>query len=78
MTAKQFKTALGTLGLTQLEAAVLLDVHPRTIRRWANREREIPGPVNAFLCHLMDAQAKAAKATRAPTMQMGGTGAQTA
>jgi len=66
MTAGQFKEAIEKLGLTLSGAAVLLDVHPRTIRRWANRERAIPGPVHKFLQHLMDARAKSAKATRAP------------
>jgi hypothetical protein len=49
MTATQFSKALDKIGITQHEAAQLLRVHPRTTRRWANDEREIPGPVFSYL-----------------------------
>jgi len=52
MNADQFCKAINALHLTLPEAAVLLDVHPRTTRRWANREREVPGPVASFLSYL--------------------------
>jgi hypothetical protein len=41
----EFRTALAQLGLTQIEAARLLSVAPRTARRWAeDNAQEIPGP----------------------------------
>jgi hypothetical protein len=52
MKAEQFCKAINYLGLSQVEAAILLGVHPRTTRRWANDEREIPGPVSSFLGYL--------------------------
>jgi hypothetical protein len=49
MTSKELADHLSVLSLTQTEAAQLLDVAPRTVRRWIAGE-EIPGPVEqAFL-----------------------------
>jgi hypothetical protein len=64
MTSEQFKKAIDNLGLTLSGAADLLGVHPRTTRRWANAERQIPGPVSNFLRHLMVAQTKATSTAR--------------
>src|SRR5262249_1094217 len=64
MTSEQFKAAIEKLGLTLEDAAGVLAVHPRTTRRWVNGERTGPGPVDAFLRHLMDARMKSTKATR--------------
>jgi len=64
MTPEQFCEAIDALGLTQDTAATLLGVHPRTTRRWANAEREIPGPVDNFLRYLVGARMKAANAIR--------------
>jgi hypothetical protein len=64
MTAEQFSKAINALGLTPVEAAVLLDVHPRTTRRWANDEREIPGPVASFLNYLVRNRKKGRNAIR--------------
>src|SRR5262249_1009562 len=64
MTPEQFCEAIDALSLTQDTAATLLGVHPRTTRRWANAEREIPGPVANFLRHLVDARMKVANAIR--------------
>lgn len=64
MTSTQFSKALDNLGITQAEAAVLLRVHPRTTRRWANDEREIPGPVWGFLDHLVRNKAARRSAIR--------------
>jgi hypothetical protein len=65
MTAEEFRKMLESLGLTRSTAAVVLAVHPRTTRRWANGERAIPGPVNSFLRYLLDARMQAANAPRA-------------
>ena len=64
MKAEEFCKAINALGLTSGEAAVLLDVHPRTTRRWANREREIPGPVSSFLNYLVRRRTKGRNAIR--------------
>jgi hypothetical protein len=42
MTPNQFRKALERLGLTQTEAAPLLGVQPRAVRRWLAGDREIP------------------------------------
>jgi hypothetical protein len=45
MTAIEFRECLTQLGLTQTEAARLLEVDPRTARRWAEGNgADIPGP----------------------------------
>lgn len=49
MTAAQLRETLDRLGLNQLEAASILRVDGRTVRRWIAGDREIPGPVVAFL-----------------------------
>jgi DNA-binding transcriptional regulator YiaG len=49
VTAAQFRAAIDRLGLNQLEAAHLLRVDGRTVRRWIAGDREIPGPAIAFL-----------------------------
>jgi len=40
---------LAQLGLTQADAAVLLGVDPRTVRRWGEGSQEIPGPAEQAL-----------------------------
>ncbi len=52
MTANQFRAALDRLGLSQLEAARILDANGRTVRRWALGERSIPTGA-AILLRLM-------------------------
>jgi hypothetical protein len=45
VTAIEFRDCLAQLGLTQIEAARLLEVDPRTVRRWADdKGGDIPGP----------------------------------
>jgi transcriptional regulator with XRE-family HTH domain len=44
MTRTEFIKALNELGLTQLEAARLLSVDARTVRRWADDTSQMPGP----------------------------------
>ena len=53
MTADEYRTAIETLGLSQIEAARLLDVDARTSRRWASGEREVPLPAVRFLQYLI-------------------------
>lgn len=52
MTAKQYQAALDRLGLSQLGAARLIGVGPRTSRRWAAGDAEIPESA-AILLRLM-------------------------
>lgn len=50
MTKQEFSQVFIDLALTQEEAAKLLSIHVRTIRRWAENPREISGPAQqAFL-----------------------------
>lgn len=50
MTAAEFRNCLALLGLNQTEAAQLLSVAPRTVRRWAeDGASEIPGPAEHAL-----------------------------
>jgi DNA-binding transcriptional regulator YiaG len=53
MTSDQFGKILARLDLSQMEAAVLLGVDDRTIRRWVGDERDVPGPVVRFLNYLI-------------------------
>src|SRR5665213_1342416 len=48
MTKKELSDTLSALGLTQTEAAQLLGVSARTVRRWIEGEA-IPGPAEAAL-----------------------------
>lgn len=49
MTANQFRTALSRLGLSQAGAASLVGADPRTGRRWALGERQVPDCVAILL-----------------------------
>lgn len=50
MTAVELRDCLARLGLTQTEAAQLLEVDPRTVRRWADdKGGDIPGPTEHAL-----------------------------
>ena len=53
MTADEYRTAIETLGLSQVEAARLLGVDARTSRRWASGQREVPPPAMRFLRYLI-------------------------
>jgi DNA-binding transcriptional regulator YiaG len=53
MTADAFSRALTHLDLSQADAALLLGVDDRTIRRWVGDERDVPGPVARFLNYLI-------------------------
>ncbi len=49
MTPKQLRTALRRLGLTQVAAAHVLGVAPRTVRQWLASDRRIPEPAARLL-----------------------------
>lgn len=49
MTANQFRAAIKRLDLSQVGAARLVGADPRTARRWALGEREIPECVAILL-----------------------------
>jgi len=54
MTAAQFRRGLKVLDLPFDQEADKFDVHPRTIRRWRNGERKIPGPAAQLLRRLVE------------------------
>lgn len=56
MTADEYRTAIGQLGLSQIAAARLLGVDARTSRRWALGERDVPAPAERFLRFLIAAR----------------------
>ena len=45
MTATEYRDALSRVGLTQVGAAKLFGVNPRTSQRWALGEQDIPRAV---------------------------------
>jgi DNA-binding transcriptional regulator YiaG len=49
MTPEQFRAALADLGLSQAGFAHLAMVNARTVRRWCDGTRAVPGPVVALL-----------------------------
>jgi DNA-binding transcriptional regulator YiaG len=49
MTPDQFRAALADLGLSQAGFARLAMVDARTVRRWCDGTRAVPGPVVALL-----------------------------
>ncbi len=49
MTANQFRAALSRLGLSQAGAGKLVGADPRTARRWALGERQVPACVAILL-----------------------------
>jgi len=54
MTKDEFRAALDRLGVSQMEVGRLLDVAPRTPRRWALGETPVPGPVEMHLRMWLD------------------------
>jgi DNA-binding transcriptional regulator YiaG len=52
MTSDQFRAALADLGLSQAGFARLAMVDARTVRRWCDGTRAVPGPVVALLALL--------------------------
>jgi hypothetical protein len=53
MTPDQFRAALADLGLSQVGFARIAQVNPRTVRRWCEGTRAVPGPVVALLGMMM-------------------------
>lgn len=49
MTSTEIRACLDRLGLSQADAAKLLSVSPRTVRRWSEEPAEIPGPAEQAL-----------------------------
>ena len=49
LSAKELRDHLEQLGLAQAEAAQLLSVAPRTVRRWVEGSQEVPGPAEQAL-----------------------------
>lgn len=49
MTGEEFRAARLALGLTQAELAQKIESDVRTVRRWENGERYIPGPARVAL-----------------------------
>lgn len=64
MTPDQYRTAIETLGLSQVAAARLLGVDARTSRRWACGERDVPAPAERFLRYLIATGKTGEKAMR--------------
>lgn len=57
MTPEQFKDVRKKLGITIKEMAENLKVNPRTVNRWENGDRKIPGPVEVALDYILMMQA---------------------
>ena len=55
MTPDQFRDALAHMGYSQAGFARLAMVDARTVRRWCDGTRAVPGPVVALL-QIMDKQ----------------------
>lgn len=53
MTPDEYRIAIEALGLSQIAAARLLGVDPRTSRKWACGERDVPEPAARFLRYLI-------------------------
>jgi DNA-binding transcriptional regulator YiaG len=54
MTADQFRAALADLHLSKVGFARLAMVDARTVRRWCDGTRAVPGPVVALLMFMRD------------------------
>ncbi len=57
MTPREFREARDTLELSAHQLADKLGVHVRTVWRWQEGSRPIPGPVAAALHAYMEAEA---------------------
>lgn len=55
MTASDLRAILSRLGMTQMQMARILDVDPKTVRRWVSRKNPTPIPrVVAIVMHAAD------------------------
>lgn len=61
MTSAKYRRALARLNLSQAGAARLLGIHPRTSRRFANGESEVPRVVALVLYLLVAYRVDVAK-----------------
>ena len=64
MTAEEYRDLIAALGLSQVDASILLGVDQRTSRRWASGEREVPQPVARFLRFLIATKTTGATAIK--------------
>lgn len=62
MTPTEYRTAIARLGLSQVGAARLFGVDPRTSRRWALGEQPIPRAVAMCLRMMVSHDVSAAEA----------------
>lgn len=53
MTPKEFENARKTLGLSEAAVAVIFKVGDRTVRRWEDGEKDIPGPAQVLVSLLV-------------------------
>ena len=58
MTAADLRQALGELGVTAIDLAACLDVHPDTIGLWLRGESPVPGPAAVSLLAIFGATAR--------------------
>ena len=58
MFAEQLKSELGRLGLTQAEAAALLDVSPRAVWKWLHGSEPLAVTAEGVLARLKKAKLK--------------------
>lgn len=49
MMSREFKSALADLAISQVDLARLVSVTPRAVAMWMAGDREVPGPVEAYL-----------------------------
>jgi len=54
MTRHEFRAARFALGLSLNECASLLHVAGRTVRRWEDGQRDIPGPAQVLMKALVE------------------------
>ena len=54
MTPEEFRAARAALGLSVERLAAALQVTPRTIRRWQNGARRVPGPAAVAIERMLE------------------------
>lgn len=54
MDSDQFRAAMESLGLSQVEASRFLHIEDRTIRRWLKGDRNVPFAVAALLTLMLE------------------------
>jgi DNA-binding transcriptional regulator YiaG len=66
MTAQKFRDTIAKLGLSQVKAAHVLGIAPRTARRWAMGAVKIPAPAAKLLRLMKDGKITAADVRKTP------------